>query len=343
MNRSRPAPNGMKAISSNLKLLENQVLNINRDFLSGFEFGLGQKKDFSKKQIIACGMGGSILAAELLSENFSAVVKDYSLPKIKDRKNTVVFCFSYSGNTEETLACAKEAKKLGLKTFGFSRGGKLKKIVDEFFEIPDFKLPRFAVPYWLGLVRGLLSPRRGSGSTLSPLNGLTKKLDKIKLNIKQVVGQAEALAKKLQGKKVIIYSPGRLEPLAHFWEVNLDETSKVPSFVSTLPDADHHDIASFSQPRLTRSKNSPGKDFAAIFLDDNSFLKKRTELTAGIFKRRLKIDAVILRNNQTNRLSKILNHLLLAYLTSLVLARYYRVNPFEKFLQEKLKKDLNKK
>ncbi len=323
-------------MNSKIKLLGNQALEIERDFSSGFEFGRKRKKDFSRKRIIACGMGGSILAAELFSENFIAVVQDYFLPKIKDRKNTVVFCFSYSGNTEETLACAKQARKLGLKTFGFGRGGKLKKIVDEFFEIPDFKLPRFAVPYWLGLIQGLLTLRRGFGSTVSLSNRLTKKSDKVKSNIKQVASQSRILAKKLRGKKILIYTPNHLRALAHFWEVNLDETSKVPSFVGVLPDINHHDLASFS-------RHGFGQEFVSIFLDDGSFLSRKIRLTAGFFKKNLKIDSIVLTLGRVNSVSSVLSHLLLVYLTTLGLAQYYGVDPFENFLQEKLKKDLRRK
>lgn len=336
----------MEAINSKIKSLENQALNIRQDFLSGFEFGLTRKKDFSKKRIIACGMGGSILAAELFQDSFFAVVEDYSLPKagvafdaIKDRNNTVVFCFSYSGNTEETLACAKQAKKLGLKTFGFSRGGKLRKIVDEFFEVPDFKLPRFAVPYWLGLIQGLLGLRRHSELISSLSNQLasrqtrlTKTPDKIKLNVKQITGQAKVLAKKLGGKKILIYAPNRFRPLAHFWEVNLDETSKVPSFIGSLPDIDHHDLASFS-------RHGVGREFAAIFFDDGSFLSRRVSLTAKIFKNQLKINSIVLKVSG----QEVLKNLLLGYLVSLALARRGKADPFENFLQEKLKKELAKK
>jgi glucose/mannose-6-phosphate isomerase len=334
----------MEAINSKIKSLESQALNIRQDFLSGFDrvkrdsrFGFLQKR-LSGKEIIACGMGGSILAAEIFQDSFFAVVEDYSLPKIKDRNNTVVFCFSYSGNTEETLACAKQAKKLGLKTFGFSRGGKLRKIVDEFFEVPDLKLPRFAVPYWLGLIQGLLAPRHRSGSILDLSNGLTprqtrltKMSDKLKLNVKRIAGQAKVLAKKLDGKKILIYAPNRFRPLAHFWEVNLDETSKVPSFIGSLPDIDHHDLASFS-------RHSIGREFAAIFFDDGSFLSRRVFLTAKIFKNQLKINSIVLKVSGR----EVFKNLLLGYLVSLALAQQGKVDPFENFLQEQLKKQLNR-
>ena len=66
-------------------------------------------------------------------------------------------------------------------------------------------------------------------------------------------------------------------------------------------------------------------------------------MTASVFKKHLKIDAVILKDSRINHLSGLLSCLLLAYLTSLALARYYQADPFENFLQEKLKKELAKK
>ena len=273
-------------------------------------------------------MGGSILAAEIFEDSFDFVVQDYSLPKLKNKKKAVVFCFSYSGNTEETLFCAKQAKKNGWKTFGFGRGGKLKKAVDEFYETPDFKLPRFAVPYFLGLIQGLFAG--------SKKPGLTKKINRINLNVNLVRRRAKLLAKQLRGKKILIYAPESLGPITHFWEVNFDESSKTPSFIGELPDIDHHDIASFSGARSA-------KDFFAIFFDDGGAIKKRTRLTAQVFKKQLKINSTVLKLSPKKNISEILNNLLFGYLTSLELARFYRINPFSNSLQERLKQKLSRK
>ena len=61
--------------------------------------------------LLICGMGGSAiggdLAAAVLGDRAAApiqVVRDYDLPSWVT-KDTAVLCSSYSGNTEETLAC----------------------------------------------------------------------------------------------------------------------------------------------------------------------------------------------------------------------------------------------
>jgi len=66
--------------------------------------------------IVFCGMGGSIYGALVLKALFgrtmpfpTEVVSDYFLPAYVG-KNTLVVLTSYSGATEEVLACAQEAK-----------------------------------------------------------------------------------------------------------------------------------------------------------------------------------------------------------------------------------------
>ena len=51
----------------------------------------------SRASFFMAGMGGSILAAALvrdLTGNNFQIIETYSLPKIKDGKDAVVFCFS---------------------------------------------------------------------------------------------------------------------------------------------------------------------------------------------------------------------------------------------------------
>ena len=67
--------------------------------------------------IIVSGMGGSGIGGHVLRNLLKNeinipmdVYHSYSLPKYAD-ENTLVFAVSYSGNTEETIACMEEAQK----------------------------------------------------------------------------------------------------------------------------------------------------------------------------------------------------------------------------------------
>src|ERR1700759_4525721 len=81
--------------------------------------------------LFVCGMGGSAiggdLAAAALGDRLTgpmATVRGYALPSWGTPEWTVL-CSSYSGGTEETLACFEAAEALGAKRLVASIGGQL--------------------------------------------------------------------------------------------------------------------------------------------------------------------------------------------------------------------------
>jgi len=82
--------------------------------------------------VIATGMGGSAAGGDFVKALFDressvplVVNRDYGLPAYIG-VGDIVFCASYSGNTEETLAAYADAKKAGSKIIAVTSGGKLK-------------------------------------------------------------------------------------------------------------------------------------------------------------------------------------------------------------------------
>src|SRR3954464_14407653 len=81
--------------------------------------------------IIVAGMGGSAIGGELarsiLGDHASRpliTARAYGLPSWTTNETTVV-CASYSGNTEETLACYEAADVIGARRVVVTAGGKL--------------------------------------------------------------------------------------------------------------------------------------------------------------------------------------------------------------------------
>ena len=100
--------------------------------------------------IIICGMGGSA-AGGLLLQSFVKDVpvfvnRNYDLPKYVD-KNSLVFCVSYSGNTEETLSAYNEAKKRKATVIAVTSGGKLAEKEKNAIIIPGGYQPRIALGF----------------------------------------------------------------------------------------------------------------------------------------------------------------------------------------------------
>lgn len=125
-------------------------------------------------KILFCGNGGSAadaqhLAAELSGRFYfdreplfaealhvntsyiTAVANDYSydqvysrLVKAKGSKGDVLIGLSTSGNSKNILLALEEAKKLGMKTVGFTgqTGGEMNKLCDIIFKVPSDDTPR---------------------------------------------------------------------------------------------------------------------------------------------------------------------------------------------------------
>jgi glucose/mannose-6-phosphate isomerase len=212
-------------------------------------------KNFDFKHIVGCGMGGSslhydIFNASHLSPHNIVVVKGYRIPKSIDLKRSLVIGSSYSGNTEETLACFKQAIEGGAKTIAITgkREGKLALLVKE-KKIPVIFLtgdmqPRVATGmYFTYLVRILhelgLSKMFDVDAVASRLKSIQKKL----------LLETQQLVIKLGNSTVIIYSGQLLSSSARIAKVIVNENAKLPAFSSILPEANHNEIEGYRQAK----------------------------------------------------------------------------------------------
>ena len=114
---------------------------------------------------MVCGMGGSAiggdLAAAALGDRLTGpllTVRGYELPSWVTPEWTVL-CSSYSGNTEETLACFAAAEALGARRLVASTGGAL---VDGAREagVPVIGLPGILQPARRGRLHARRAPPR---------------------------------------------------------------------------------------------------------------------------------------------------------------------------------------
>ena len=108
--------------------------------------------------VIVCGMGGSAIGADLaaaaLGERLSRpllTVRGYELPSWLTPEWSVL-CSSYSGKTEETLACFAAAEALGARRTVTTTGGELAAAAREagvaVVGLPGILQPRAAVAYF---------------------------------------------------------------------------------------------------------------------------------------------------------------------------------------------------
>ena len=186
------------------------ISDFSNQLASALELGGNVKLPKGIEKIIVVGMGGSGIAGDVLVSVMAeekmpvSVVKDYKLPAWADAK-TLVFCVSYSGDTQETLAAFSDAQKKKCFIVSITSGGKLREFSSE-YKIPYVSIPRD------------FPPRAALGYLFVPMIVILENAGLVKGKIKEVrdaisvisqpglQAKAEQLAGKLRDKTPLIYA-----------------------------------------------------------------------------------------------------------------------------------------
>ena len=222
--------------------------------------------------LIVAGMGGSAMGGALaraaLADQASRPIlpaTGYGLPSWI-APDTTVLCASYSGNTEETLACYESAGALGARRIVVTSGGTLAEQARAdsvpVIPIPGGFEPRAAIAYLL--VSALeVAALCGAGPRLAA------EIDVTASHLESL------LARRLHGSVPVIAGAGLTTPIAYRWKTQINENASMPAFSGEIPELDHNEIAGWM------GADSLGP-FSAIFLDDcdsHPRLRRRIELT----------------------------------------------------------------
>lgn len=301
-------------------------------------------------KIIVVGMGGSALAALVakawLADKLTVpleVVREYDLPAYVDT-STLVIASSYSGNTEETLECLRQALEksaivgvlaAGGKLVEQAQAGALPRVV-----IPSGLQPRMAVLFNLRALIALLASfglvsedivnevvRHGEWLRTETANWLP--------DVATEKNQAKQLAVLAVGKTPIIYG-GRLSgPVAYKWKISWNENAKNVAYCNVYPETNHNEFIGWASHPVD-------KPFAVFDLKssfDNPRILKRFEITDRLLSgRRPKATPVQLAGDSP--LAQMLWGSILADFVSIYVAILNGVNPTPVDLVEQLKHEL---
>jgi glucose/mannose-6-phosphate isomerase len=233
--------------------------------------------------VLVCGMGGSAiggdLAAGLLGDRLShpmATVRGYRLPGFATSDWTVL-CSSYSGRTEETLACFDAAGELGARLVVVSTGGDLVERAREagapVVGLPGILQPREAVAY-MAIVAAEIAALSGAAPRIA---------DEVEDAAAFLDGRAETLlaaaaetASHLEGTIPVVVGAGLTAPVARRWKTQVNENAKMQAFFSELPEADHNEICGWTGVPA-------GARVSVVTLEDEGShprMRRRFELTA---------------------------------------------------------------
>jgi glucose/mannose-6-phosphate isomerase len=305
-----------------------------RDALWRVESAIMPDWDTSAGLVVA-GMGGSAIGGALaraaLGDHASRpifVTRAYGLPPWT-MPDTMVLCASYSGETEETLACYESAGALGARRCVVTTGGRLAEMARAdgvpLIPLPGGFQPRAAVAYMI--VAALeVAALCGAGPRL------TSEIDVAASHTEQLVAEwgpdapedslAKTIARGLFGTTPVIAGAGPTSPIAYRWKTQINENAKLPCFFHELPELDHNELAGWEgAPTVGR--------FSAVFLDDSDIhprVKARMELTERLIAPYAALTLRPQTRGQTS-VERVISLVLLGDLVSLYLATLRGVDP----------------
>jgi glucose/mannose-6-phosphate isomerase len=285
--------------------------------------------------LLVAGMGGSAvggaLARAILGDHAVRPIlaaRSYGLPAWTT-PDTTVLCSSYSGDTEETLACYEAAGMLGATRVVVTTGGELAEAArrDGVPVIPaagGFQ-PRAAVGY--ATVAALeVAAACGAGPRMG------SEIDVAAEHLEALVEEwgpeapedslAKSVARRLHGTIPLIAGAGLTTPIAYRWKTQINENAKAHAFAHELPELDHNELVGWS--------GSDGLGpFAQVFLDDSDThprTKARIDLTSALIGDAAQ-DVVRVESRGRTTAERVLSLVLLGDLVSLYLAVLRGVDP----------------
>lgn len=289
------------------------------------------------KNFVIVGMGGSALAARLLSlwENNDSlsVHNDYGLPELnKKSRNSLIILSSHSGNTEEVLEGFRVAKKNKLSMAIITTGGKLlslaKKNKIPYIELPDKKIQsRMAIGYnFLALIK-LLRKEKVLKEVIELRNFLNPQNFRL---------AGSSLAREIKNYIPIIYSSSKNAPLGYIWKIKFNETAKTPAFANVFPELTHNELAGFHS---SFGKKELKKFYFIFLVDPADFprIKKRMKIAKEILEKDgMKVKEIKLEGKSIAQ--KVFSSIVLVDWITFYLAQAKKVNPEEVLVIERFKK-----
>jgi glucose/mannose-6-phosphate isomerase len=321
-----------------------------RDAVFRVESAIMEESDATAGLVVA-GMGGSAIGGALaraaLGDHATRpifVTRAYGLPSWTT-PDTMVLCASYSGNTEETLACYESAGALGATRAVVTTGGKLAEMARAegvpVIPLPGGFQPRAAVAYMI--VAALeVAAACGAGPRLTP------EIDVAASHTERLVSEwgpdsrpdslAKEIARGLHGTTPVIAGAGLTTPIAYRWKTQINENAKQPAFNHELPELDHNELVGWD------GAQDVGR-FSAVFLDDSDAhprVKARMDLTEQLISGNAAASFRLETRGQTS-IERVISLVLLGDLVSIYLATLRGVDPGPVTLIEELKAELAKR
>ncbi len=308
------------------------------------------------KQLIISGMGGSILAAQVIESLYGlqlsvplTKISDYHLP-VWANQDSLVICSSYSGTTEETVQTLKEALAKNCQIIVICGGGELETLALS-NHLPLYKInpvynpcrqPRMAIGYSL-IGQLVLVAKAGLLKFDQPDIQLiqTAMAQVVKANHRDMPVEnnpAKKLAQEFHSRQVIMVAAEHLAGAFHVVKNQMNENAKQLSHRHDLPELNHHLLEGLRFPESNR------KDVAFWVINSKLYsprLQTRVRLTIDVIRKN-KIKAFEFTPSADTKLAQVFELIQFGSFVNYYMAMLNHLNPalipwvnyFKKHLQD---------
>jgi glucose/mannose-6-phosphate isomerase len=286
--------------------------------------------------IAVCGMGGSAICADVVRGSLAGVPLPYEVvrgyaPPAWVSPRTLVVCISYSGDTEEALACVRKAHGRGCAPICIASGGALAGLAAEhgwpLIPVPGGRQPRHALGY---LTAALAAALDAAGVAAGLAEQVAEAAELVRVQARELgpavpekANPAKQLARLLHGRLALVYGGGVTAAAARRWKGEINENAKAPAAFAELPELDHNEIVGWTgAPQLAAQT-------AVILLVDplgDPRLQRRAQVTADYVGRyAAAVELIVSRG--AGPLARCLTAAYVGDWVSLYLALLYGVDP----------------
>ena len=293
--------------------------------------------------LIVCGMGGSAIGGDLAAAALGSrlgkpldVVRGYGVPAWTP-PDRAILCSSYSGNTEETIACYAAAEAVGAQRIVATTGGAIGDAARSdgvpVIGMPAGLQPRAAVGYTFAIAAEVAALVGAGPAIRTEIDSSASHLESAR---ESLLALAADVAGRIHGSVPLLYGCGLTTPVAYRWKCQVNENAKLPAFDHSIPELDHNEIVGWT--------GAEAGAFSAVLLgdkDQHPRERERFELTAELIADRAR-DVVRIETEGETRTERLLWAVMLGDLVSLELAAREAVDPTPVDLIEDLKDRLGR-
>jgi glucose/mannose-6-phosphate isomerase len=348
-SRDEIAKLDIENMMGSIEELGNQVKHAWED-LQSIEF----KPKAEIRNVVIAGMGGSGLGGDVLKHLFKDklevpfdYVHDYTLPGYVN-EHTLVVLASYSGTTEEILACGKQAHENEAQIMVIAAGGDLETLALEhgytYYKInPKYNpsnQPRMAIGYAVFGTIGLLSKAGIVSITHQEIEAVVATIEKQIATCKvEVLGEenpAKALAYMMIDRRPVFVVSDFLEGAIHVSANQHNENAKAFVDYKIVPEMDHHLLEGLKYPK------SNATNHIFIFIQSMLYHPKnviRVQLTQKIVDKN-DIDTLTVPVKAQSKIEQVFELITLLGFAGFYLAMLEGINPSPIPFVEHFKTDL---